>query len=90
MGKDQQTRGNGRDSAKHDLSQDAFHLIQNDVDPPDEKKDVLWQQCRLVAVSISVVCGALSTVVKHILLSVLNGFFQCDGKREGDTGKLDG
>ena len=72
------------------LSQNAFHLVQNHVDAPDEEYDVLWQQCRLVALSIPVVRRAPLTVSSHILLGVLNGFFQCDGEGKGDARELDG
>lgn len=51
---------------------------------------MLWQQCRLVALSIPVVRRAPLTVSSHILLGVLNGFFQCDGEGKGDARELDG
>ena len=79
-----------RRQSNHSLSQNAFHLVQNHIDAPDEKYDVLWQQCRLVELSIPVVRRALLAVSSHILLGVLNGSFKCDGEGKGDAGELDG
>jgi hypothetical protein len=76
--------------SNHSLTQNAFHLVQNHVDAPDEEYDMLWQQCRLVALSIPVVRRAPLTVGGHVLLGVLNGLFQRDGEGKGDAGELDG
>lgn len=51
---------------------------------------MLWQQCRLVALAIHTVRRALLTIREHVLLGILNSFFQSDGERKGDSGKLDG
>jgi len=72
------------------LSQNAFHLVQNHVNPPDEEHDVLWQQRCLVALSTPTVRRPPLSVGGHVLLRVLNGFFQGDGERQGDAGELDG
>lgn len=53
---------------------------------------MLWQQRCLVALSTPTVRRHPLTVTVdgRVLLRVLNGFFQRDGERQGDTGELDG
>lgn len=51
---------------------------------------MLWQQCCLVALAIPAARRVPPTICEHVLLGILNGFFQSDGERKGDAGKLDG